>query len=130
MHPTISSSPSTPPSSRGRPCRRWPSVAAAVVVALVTMLWVAPSAQAAEHVLALAPDIHTVLNNIRNWIMGILAGLATLFLTVGGVRYLVAGGDPGQVGKAKESFTSAAFGYGLAVLAPLVVGILKGFVGE
>ncbi|MFD5699024.1 pilin [Streptomyces lasiicapitis] len=83
----------------------------------------------AEQVLALAKSVNEVLDNIRNWIMGILAGLATVFLTVGGVRYVMAGGDPGEVEKAKTAFKSAGWGYGLAALAPLVVAILKGIVG-
>lgn len=77
----------------------------------------------------LAGDVGTVLDNIRNWIMGILAGLATVFLTIGGVRYVMASGDPGEVEKAKTCFKSAGWGYGLAALAPLVVEILKGIVG-
>jgi hypothetical protein len=89
------------------------------------------SAQAAEpgHVLALAKSVNAVLDNIRNWIMGILAALATVFLTLGGVRYIMANGDPGEVEKAKTAFRSAGMGYGLAALAPLVVQILKGIVG-
>ncbi|MEV0220293.1 pilin [Streptomyces sp. NPDC050704] len=93
----------------------------------------ASSAHAVEtgpgQLLALAESVNEVLDNIRNWIMGILAGLATVFLTVGGVRYLMAGGDPGEVEKAKTAFKSAGWGYGLAALAPLVVAILKGIVG-
>ncbi|MGW8375451.1 pilin [Streptomyces sp. ODS28] len=89
-----------------------------------------PSAAAsAARALALAGSVEEVLNNIRNWIMGILGALATVFLTVGGVRYVMAGGDPGEVEKAKSAFRSAGWGYGLAALAPLVVEILKGIVG-
>ncbi|MEU6260162.1 pilin [Streptomyces griseorubiginosus] len=89
------------------------------------------SAHATEtaQVLGLANSVNDVLNNIRNWIMGILAGLATVFLSVGGVRYILAGGDPGEVEKAKTAFKSAGWGYALAALAPLVVEILKGIVG-
>ncbi|GHE43802.1 hypothetical protein GCM10018785_11730 [Streptomyces longispororuber] len=85
---------------------------------------------AADHaaVLALAKSVNEVLDNIRNWIMGVLAGLATVFLTIGGVLYLMAGGDPGEVQRAKTAFKSAGWGYGLAALAPLVVEILKGIV--
>ncbi|MEV0220670.1 pilin [Streptomyces sp. NPDC050704] len=92
---------------------------------------VVTSAQATEpaHVLALAESVNAVLDNIRNWIMGILASLATVFLSIGGVRYVMAGGDPGEVEKAKTAFKSAGWGYGLAALAPLVVEILKGIVG-
>jgi hypothetical protein len=50
-------------------------------------------------------------------------------LTVGGVRYLMAGGDPAEVAKAKIAFRSAAIGYGLAVLAPVIVTILKSLTG-
>jgi len=80
-------------------------------------------------VVALADSVTTVLNNVRNWIMGILAGLATVFLTIGGVRYVIAAGDPGEVEKAKTAFKSAGWGYGLAALAPMVVEVLKGIVG-
>jgi hypothetical protein len=89
----------------------------------------ADSAPAASQVVALADSVSTVFTNIRNWLIGILAGLATVFLTVGGVRYLMASGDPGEVEKAKQAFRSAGWGYALAALAPLVVGILKGIVG-
>ena len=62
-----------------------------------------------------------MLNNTTLWIIGILAGLATLMLTVGGVRYLMADGDPAEVEKAKTALRCAAIGYGLAVLAPVIV---------
>ncbi|GGO99342.1 pilin [Wenjunlia tyrosinilytica] len=74
-------------------------------------------------------DIPTVVTNLRNWIVGILAGLATLFLTFGGLRYLMAGGDPGEVESAKRALKAAAIGYGLAILAPVIVTVLQGIVG-
>ena len=76
-----------------------------------------------------APTLDGVIGNLRNWIVGILAGVATLFLTIGGLRYLTAGGDPGQVEKAKTALKSAAIGYALAILAPLIVSILASVVG-
>ncbi|MEU8132180.1 pilin [Streptodolium elevatio] len=75
-------------------------------------------------------DIPTVISNTTNWIVGVLAGLATLFLTVGGVRYLMAGGDPGEVEKAKTALKAAAIGYVLAILAPVILDVLKMIVGE
>lgn len=76
-----------------------------------------------------AADIPTVIGNVTNWLIGILAVLATLMLTIGGVRYVLAAGDPAEVEKAKTCFKSAAMGYCLAVLAPVVVTVLKGLVG-
>ncbi len=80
-------------------------------------------------VLALVGSIDQVLTNIRTWVMGILASLATVFLSIGGVRYVMGGGNPGEIEKAKTAFKSAAIGYGLAALAPLVVTVLQGIVG-
>jgi len=76
-----------------------------------------------------ADSISQVLNNTTLWLVGILAGLATLFLTLGGVRYLMAGGDPAEVEKAKTALRSAGIGYALAILAPVIVTILKSLVG-
>ncbi|MBE1468208.1 hypothetical protein H4W33_007220 [Kibdelosporangium phytohabitans] len=100
------------------------------VVALVLSMSVSiPAAHADTVVLAIAGSVDEVLTNIRNWVMGILAGLATVFLTIGGVRRVFGGGDPSEQEKSKEAFKAAAIGYGLAALAPLVVTVLKGIVG-
>ncbi|WP_323747967.1 pilin [Catenulispora rubra] len=80
-------------------------------------------------VLVAADDVPTVIGNVTGWLMGLLAGLATLMLTVGGVRYVLAAGDPAEVEKAKTCFKSAGIGYCLAVLAPVVVALLKSLVG-
>jgi hypothetical protein len=104
-------------------------ISAAVLGAVLLSVLTADSVQASTQVLALATSVGEVFDNIRNWLVGILAGLATVFLTVGGVRYLMAGTDPGEVEKAKGAFKSAGWGYGLAALAPLVVEILRGIVG-
>jgi type IV secretion system pilin len=107
------------------------STRALLIVELVTLglVLTASSAHADVVVLAIADSVTTVLDNIRNWLMGILAGLATVFLSIGGVRYVMGGGDPGEVEKAKTAFKSAGWGYALAALAPMVVEILKGIVG-
>ena len=76
-----------------------------------------------------AASVAQVISNTTAWIVGILAGVATLFLTLGGLRYLMAGGDPGEVEKAKTALKSAAIGYGLAILAPVSVTVLKSLVG-
>lgn len=74
---------------------------------------------------AAAGDITTVIDSIRNWVAGILAALATLFLTVGGVRYLIANGNPRAMEEGKAAIKSALMGYALAALAPMFVDILR-----
>ena len=74
-------------------------------------------------------SIGEVISGITGWIMGILALVATMFLVVGGLRYMAAGGDPAQVEQAKGNFKSALKGYALAVLAPVVLQVLQGILG-
>lgn len=100
---------------------------AAVTVAFVAVPGAAYAAEPAPVVLA-AESIQQVANNIRAWLVGILVAVATLFLTVGGLRYLAANGDPGEVEKAKLALRSAAIGYALALLAPLFVTIIGAWV--
>lgn len=82
----------------------------------------------AVRIVAAPGDLNEVIANIRGWLMGILVALATLFLTIGAVRYVAAGGDPGETERAKSAFKSAAVGYALAMLAPLVLSIVGGWV--
>lgn len=76
-----------------------------------------------------APTLSSVIDKLRNWLMSLLAALATLFLTVGGLRYMTAGGDPRQIERAKTALKSAAIGYALAALSPILVQILRSVVG-
>nr|WP_025620742.1 pilin [Salinispora cortesiana] len=92
-------------------------VVAVTVAALLAAAGTPDAAFAAE-------SIQAVVNNIRSWLVGILVAVATLFLTVGGLRYAAANGDPGEVEKAKLALRSAAIGYALAMLAPLFVTIV------
>lgn len=83
---------------------------------------------AAEPALA-AATLKQAIDNLRNWLVGLLATIATLFLTVGGLRMLLAGGDPGEVGKARNALKFAALGYAIAILAPVLLEALKKIVG-
>lgn len=79
---------------------------------------------------AAAPgDINAVIDSIRLWLAGLLAGLATLFLTLGGVRYLAANGNPRAAEDGKAAIRSALIGYAIAALSPLLVDILRKVLG-
>jgi hypothetical protein len=73
-------------------------------------------------------SLDAVINNIRTWLVSILVAVATLFLTIGGLRLMWANGDPGEAEKGKAALKSAAVGYGLALLAPLIVTIVGNWV--
>jgi hypothetical protein len=74
-------------------------------------------------------ELKTVIENLTTWITGIIATVATLFLTIGGVRYLMAGGDPSEVERAKGALKSAGIGYALALLAPMILIVLQKALG-
>lgn len=76
-----------------------------------------------------ASDVNGVIDSIRNWVAGVLAALATLFLTIGGVRYLIASGNPRAVEEGKAAIKSALIGYALAALAPMFVDIVRRVLG-
>lgn len=107
-----------------RPGWRTAATRGAAVLALTGLLLASTASPAWA-----ADSLDEVIGNLRNVLVGLLVALATLFLTIAGVRYLTAGGDPGQVAKAKEALRSAAIGYALAVLAPILVSVLQSIVG-
>ncbi|WP_221327033.1 pilin [Actinoplanes sp. L3-i22] len=84
---------------------------------------------AAVQPLAAPKTLPQVIDGITGWIMGIIALVATMYLVIGGLRYMAAGGDPAQVEQAKGNFKSALIGYALAVLAPVVLKVLQGILG-
>lgn len=76
-----------------------------------------------------ANTLPQVISNLQGWLLGILAAIATLFLILAGVYWATAGGDPAAVERAKAALRNALIGYGLAVLAPVLLGVVKGIVG-
>lgn len=113
-------------STARRPVRAVAATISTMVAAVGMVVATASPAYAADDG---TTRLNTILGNATTWLVGILAAVATLFLTVGGVRYVMAGGDPGEVEKAKGAFKSAGLGYALAALAPVVVTIIKGILG-
>ena len=112
-----------------KPSRRRKQLLYALLAGVVVAVCTAAPAAATTYVVAVASTLDQVMNNIRTWAVGIIAAIATTFVTIGGLRYMAANGDPGEVEKAKAAFRNAAIGFGLAALAPVVVSILKTFVG-
>jgi hypothetical protein len=95
----------------------------------VTVHAVTSRGEYAGAVMAAAKTLPEVIDGMRAWVMGILAAVATLFLVIGGLRYMAAAGDPAQIEQAKGSFKAALTGYALAVLAPVILQALQGILG-
>lgn len=114
--------------------RRFCSCTTAIAVGTLILLfsgtaYAAPTPVPTPGQIAPPPELTAVIANMSGWLRGFLAALATLYLTVGGVRYLTANGDPTSVEKGKASFKYAGLGYAVAALAPILVTALKSVVG-
>lgn len=99
------------------------------VAVLATVTSSVPAYAAEPRILAAPYPLPVIIGNITAWIVGLLVGVATLFLTIGGLRRLAAGGDPTEIEKSNSAFKNALLGYALAVLAPILLAIVQGWIG-
>lgn len=113
---------------RSRLPRAWTRIAV-VLLATAAAVMVGEAAWAQE-----PPDapgvesIPQVVDRMRLWLVGILFSVAGFFFTLGAFRRLWSNGDPGELEKANAAFRNAGIGLALALLAPLIVTIVAGFV--
>jgi len=100
-----------------------------VVAVIAATVVVAAPAYAADPRIVAAYPLPQIISNITKWVVGLLFGVATLFLTIGGIRRIAAGGDTTEVEKSNTAFKNAFIGYALAILAPILLAIVKGWIG-
>lgn len=68
----------------------------------------------------------TSLQTIITIILGVLGALAVLFVVIGGLRYIISGGDPQAVSKAKNTIIYALVGLAVAIAAEAIVAFVLG----
>lgn len=96
---------------------------AAVAVGACVLVLLVPGVALAD-----TEQLIGVLNNLRNWIVGIAGTLVAVMLTIAGLRYLLAS-DPGETEKAKMALRAASIGFAIVILAPAFVAILTAILG-
>lgn len=71
----------------------------------------------------------TIINSITEWLLGIAAAIAVLFIIIGGLYYITSGGDEKRIETAKSTITYAILGifvvsiaYAAVVLANKLIG--------
>src|SRR5438046_2088244 len=107
---------------KGASMRRW-IFCSTCAYASLALLVLSPSALAAT-------DVQGVIDNLKVWLMGFLASLATVFLIVGGARYVMAGGDPVRIEKAKGAIASAGLGFAFALFAATAAASIHKLLGR
>jgi hypothetical protein len=75
-------------------------------------------------------SIVDILNRVRDMLMLVIGSLSLVMLTVGGIRYVTAGGDKDGVNGAKQTVKHALLGLGVAILAPVLIQIIKTVLGQ
>lgn len=69
-----------------------------------------------------AQTLHTILNAVFE----ILGAVAILFILIGAIRYMISGGNSGQIQQARDTILYAAIGLGLSTLAFTIVQFVLG----
>lgn len=87
-----------------------------------------------ESLLSLAADpgveqIIRILDGLRGALVAALTTLALVALTYAGVRYVISVGDPAGIERAKSAVKAAVIGLALALLAPVLIAVVKQIVG-
>jgi Type IV secretion system pilin len=75
-------------------------------------------------------SIVDILNRVRDMLMLVIGSLSLVMLTVGGIRYVTAGGDKDGINGAKQTVKHALLGLGVAILAPVLIQIIKTILGQ
>lgn len=71
------------------------------------------------------PFLAEYLSGVYRFLVGLAGLAATVMIIIGGMRWLLAAGDAGKIGAAKETITSAAVGLTIALGSYLVLFVLN-----
>lgn len=71
-------------------------------------------------------SLSTFLHRIQNWLLGMVGGLAVLFLIYGGFLYITSGGNKERIETAKKTITYAIFGLIVVILAGTILEVITG----
>lgn len=69
----------------------------------------------------------STLQTILTIAFGLIGGLAVLFIIIGGLRYIMAQGDPAKISTAKNQILYAAIGLVIAGSAEFIVNYILNF---
>lgn len=73
-------------------------------------------------------DMKTIIGRAIDWLLTVAAGLTILFLIIGGIYYLTAGGDDQQMTTAKTMITYAVIGLVFIIISYSIVITVNKFI--
>lgn len=72
--------------------------------------------------------LKTIINRLIAWLLGIAAGLAILFIIIGGLYYVTAAGDESKVETGKKIVTYAVIGLFIAGVSYSILKVISGII--
>ncbi len=69
-------------------------------------------------------DLMGMVQNILNWIFGIIGIVAVVMIIIGGFNMMTSSGDPGKVKKGKDTILYGIIGLVIALLAFAIVNFV------
>lgn len=85
--------------------------------------------ESAPPVVASGAELIELIERIGNWVFSFLLAVAGILLIVAGFFWVTAGGDPGNVIKARTMLINALIGVAIALLARGMVAVIRGIIG-
>lgn len=70
-----------------------------------------------------------IITQIFTWLIAIIGVIAVIFIIIGGIRYILARGDPKATDAARGTITAAIIGLVIALLAVVIVIVVSNFLG-
>jgi len=107
----------------------------AVVLLSLVSLVVLPLGVSAQPPDTLPTGINTpeklieLIDLITNWIFTLFLLLAVIFIVIGALQFVTAGGKPESVSEARQKIIYAAIGIIVALIAKAIPAVLKNIVG-
>lgn len=74
-------------------------------------------------------ELGAVIGRVINFLFAAIGGVAVIMIAVGGVRYILASGDPKGTDSAKQTIQFAVIGLVVVLLAVLIVNVIGNFLG-
>lgn len=73
---------------------------------------------------AKTPDVGSIFTNVIHGIIGVIGGLAVIFLIVAGLQMVMSNGDPKRFAQGRASLQYAVIGIILSILAYFIVSAI------
>jgi len=100
-----------------------------IFTAVMGFLAISASPAFADFVGLTSKPLKDIINGITVWLLGIAAALAILFIVVGGIYYVTAGGDERRMETAKTTITYAIWGIFIIGIAYAIVVVINNVIG-